>query len=193
MRRRRSIFIELTSLLDVILIMLFVILTQARAQADQAKEEALREKNNAAVYEASLETEVAKSSMLAAELEAAEEEAERLKRQLDSREIVLENSRVITLSITGENHIRLESDKGATHIIPYEWGNEAYAYNLGRSLLLSQLEEEVDKPLFVIFQYDRDHIYKAEYDMILQLVQEMKLEAGQRERMLSFVEMDRKE
>ncbi len=193
MRRRRSIFIELTSLLDVILIMLFVILTQARAQADQAKEEALREKNNAAVYEASLETEVAKSSRLAAELEAAEDEAERLKRQLDSREIVLENSRVITLSITGENHIRLETDKGATHIIPYEWGNEAYAYNLGRSLLLSQLEEEVDKPLFVIFQYDRDQIYKAEYDMILQLVQEMKLEAAQRERLLSFMEMDRKE
>lgn len=193
MRRRRSIFIELTSLLDVILIMLFLILTQARAQADQAREEALREKSNAAAYEASLETEAAKSSKLAAELEAAEEETERLKRQLESREIVLENSRVITLSITGENHIRLETDKGATHLVPYEWGNESYAYNLGRSLLLSQLEEEVEKPLFVIFQYDRDQIYKAEYDMILQLIQEMKLEAGQRERMLSFVEMDRKE
>ena len=34
--RRREIFIELTSLLDVILIMLFVLLTQARTQTDAA-------------------------------------------------------------------------------------------------------------------------------------------------------------
>lgn len=193
MRRRRSIFIELTSLLDVILIMLFVILTQARAQADQAREEALRERNNAAAYEASLETEAAKSSRLAAELEEAEQKAERLQRQLDSRKIVLENSLLVTLSITGENHILLETEEGASHVIPYEWGNEAYAYNLGRSLLFAQLEGEADKTLFLIFQYDRDRIYKAEYDMILQLVQEMKLEAAQRERLLSFMEMDRKE
>ena len=34
--RRREIFIELTSLLDVILIMLFVLLTQAKTQTDAA-------------------------------------------------------------------------------------------------------------------------------------------------------------
>ena len=34
--RRREIFLELTSLLDVIMIMLFVLLTQARTQTAEA-------------------------------------------------------------------------------------------------------------------------------------------------------------
>ena len=54
--RRRTIFIELTSLLDVILIMIFILLTQARSQTASALEAAETERMTAAKLEEELIT-----------------------------------------------------------------------------------------------------------------------------------------
>ena len=47
-----------------------------------------------------------------------------------------------------------------------------------------------EQTLFIVLQYDQSRIYKNEYNMILRIVQEIKLEARQREIPLSFIEMD---
>ena len=47
-----------------------------------------------------------------------------------------------------------------------------------------------DKAVFLVFQYDRSRIYRTEYDMIRDLLQEVKLEARQREQSLSILELD---
>ena len=69
MKRKRTIFIELTSLLDVILIMIFVLLIEARSQTAQAMDRAAREEQTA--QEIGRELEEARESMSAAEAEAA--------------------------------------------------------------------------------------------------------------------------
>ena len=208
MKRKRTIFIELTSLLDVILIMIFVLLMQARTQTAQAMDQA--EQEHKAAQEISRELGAVQESMqalredyegqiaeireeaqgLEQEIQELEEEAEGLRRRLNSRELVLDNSLVLTLSITEEAAIRLERSPEGEDIIPYDWNNDTYAYNRLRSLLAMDLEEAGERSVFLIFQYDRSRIYKTEYDMILKAVQEMKLDAKEKEIPLNFIEMD---
>ena len=213
--KKRTIFIELTSLLDVILIMIFVLLTQARAQTTEAIEDAAadraalkevrreledekaaaasREESMAAEagrVQESLVAEVGKLERKAADLETQVEE---LGRQLITEELVMENSLVLTLSVTADTAILLEVRGGESIRIPYDWNDNTYAVNRLRSLLNEQLALAEERTVFLVFQYDRTAIYHAEYEMILQMIQETKLEASQREVLLSFIEMDIKE
>lgn len=208
MKNKRTIFIELTSLLDVILIMIFVLLMQARTRTAQAMDKAAEEEK--AAQEISRELDAARESMSAREeearareealqeeidglirdVEARDEEIDGLKRRMASRELVLDNSLLITLSVTEDSSIRLEQAEQAEVRIAYDWENETYAVNRLRSLLSGGLDAAGGRAVFVVFQYDRDLIYRAEYDMILRLVNEMKLEAKQQEIPLSFLELD---
>ena len=160
MKRKRTIFIELTSLLDVILIMVFVLLMQAKAQTAQAMDQAAeREK---AAREISRELEDARESMrvmqeeargLEAEIQSLEEAAAGMRRQLDSRELVLENSLVLTMSITETDNSLLERSPEGQDMIPYDWYDDTYAFNRLQSLLSGYLEEAEGRTLFLIFQY----------------------------------------
>ena len=67
--RRREIFIELTSLLDVILIMLFVLLTQARSQTTDALAAAEADHARAEAVEQELAASRAEADALRAETE----------------------------------------------------------------------------------------------------------------------------
>ena len=91
--RRREIFIELTSLLDVILIMLFVLLTQAKTQTGEALESA-----EAARIEA--QSAQAERDALLDEREALVERADSYRRQAITVGVVEENSLVLTISVT---------------------------------------------------------------------------------------------
>ena len=208
MKNKRTIFIELTSLLDVILIMIFVLLMQARTQTAQAMDKAAEEEK--AAQEISRELDQARESMSAQEaaaqereeglqeeiaglnqeVEAQQEEIAGLKRRMASRELVLENSLLLTLSVTQESEIRLEQEEREESVIPYDWADETYAFNSLRSLLHQGLGAAEGRAVFLVFQYDREHIYKTEYDMILRLVNEMKLEAKLQEIPLSVLELD---
>ena len=208
MKNKRTIFIELTSLLDVILIMIFVLLMQARTRTAQAMDKAAEEEK--AAQEISRELDAARESMsvreeearareealqeeidgLSRDVEARDEEIDGLKRRMASRELVLDNSLLITLSVTEDSSIRLEQAEQAEVRIAYDWENETYAVNRLRSLLSGGLDAAGGRAVFVVFQCDRDLIYRAEYDMILRLVNEMKLEAKQQEIPLSFLELD---
>ena len=202
--KKRTIFIELTSLLDVILIMIFVLLTQARAQTTEAIEDAAAdraalkeirrelkdEQAAAASREESLAAEIGALESKAADLETQVEE---LGRQLLTEDLVMDNSLVLTISVAADTSILLEVREGESIRIPYDWNDSTYAVNRLRSLLYEQLGLAEERTVFLVFQYDRTAIYHAEYETILQVVQGTKLEASQKEILLSFIEMDVRE
>jgi uncharacterized protein YlxW (UPF0749 family) len=132
--KKRTIFIELTSLLDVILIMIFVLLTQARAQTTEAIEDAAAdraalkeirrelkdEQAAAASREESLKAEIGALESKAADLETQVEE---LGRQLLTEDLVMDNSLVLTISVAADTSILLEVREGESIRIPYDWND----------------------------------------------------------------------
>ncbi len=188
--RRREIFIELTSLLDVILIMLFVLLTQARTQTADALSAAEADRERAAALEQALSDSRSEVDALLSRTEALEAETESARRQLLSRDLVAENSLVLTLSVPSRESIRLENADGGAQTVTYDWANDNYARNALLAALRTQLNAAGDRTLFLVFQYDRSAIYRSEYDMIREIFNELKLDARQREVPLSVLELD---
>ena len=188
--RRREIFIELTSLLDVILIMLFVLLTQARTQTADALSAAEADRERAAALEQALTDSRAEIDGLLSRTEALEAETESARRQLLSRDLVTENSLVLTLSVPSPDSLRLESADGGAQTVTYDWANDNYARNALSAALRAQLNASGGRTLFLVFQYDRSAIYRSEYDMIREVFNELKLDARQREVPLSVLELD---
>jgi biopolymer transport protein ExbD len=205
--KRREIFIELTSLLDVILIILFVVLTQARTRTADAIAEAEADRSKAAVLEQALadsreELDALRSSAaslqeeadsLLEQTEALRAEADSARRRLLSRELVLDNSLVATVSIPDRTSIRVETDGGGAQTISYAWEDDNYTRNALLSALRQALSAGEGQAVFLVFQYDRSAIYRAEYDMIRDVLGEIKLDAKQREIPLSVLELDMSE
>ena len=187
--KRREIFIELTSLLDVILIMIFVLLTQARAQTAKALESQAAEEKTSARLQEEVEDLGASLDHAWAELGIVQEENDQLKRQLMTQDLVLDESLVITIRAEDETIIR-EIRDGVSDTIAYTWGNETYVSNKLKSLLLQDLSETEKHAVFIVFQYDRSGIYQNEYQMIESLIQEIKTTAKDMDLPLSLMELD---
>ena len=197
--KKRMIFIELTSLLDVILIMLFVLLMQAQSETDKARVHAEEEQAAAVSIEAALqEAEEEKAALISSaaalseELAEANEALDKAARKEITESLVLKNSRVLTVSVPREELILVEEDEPSTfeERIVYDWENGNYAYNRLKAVLHERFESLNGQAFFVVFQYDREMIYRSAYDLILQAVQDLKLEAKEAETPLSFIEMD---
>ena len=188
--KRREIFIELTSLLDVILIMLFILLTQARTRTAQALDTAALAESNAEQLQAELSAAYDEQNALRAAADAEAERANALQRQLWTENIVLDNSLLLTVSVDRDGTVRLETEGADKTAIPYDWGDDTYAQNRLRALLLDRLRTTDREAVFLVFQYDRAHIYHAEHEMIESIIQEVKQEAREREIPLSVLELD---
>ena len=188
--KRRQIFIELTSLLDVILIMLFILLTQARTRTAQALDTAALAESSAAQLQTELTAAYDRESALKAAADAQEERADALQRQLWTENVVLDNSLVLTVSVTKSGDVRLEEAGEAPIPIVYDWEDDTYARNRLRALLLDKLKTTDREAVFLVFQYDRARVYHAEYEMIEGIIQEVKQEARQRDIPLSVLELD---
>ena len=216
--RRREIFIELTSLLDVILIMLFILLTQAKTTTAQALDAAADAQSAAAQVQTELdaaraerdaldaaveeqrsradaeaeraEAEARRAEDEAARAEAQAERADALQRQLWTENIVLDNSLLLTVSVDKNGSIRLETEGTRELAVAYDWSNDTYARNRLRGALLDKLKHADREAVFLVFQYDRARVYYAEYEMIESIIQEVKQEARQRQIPLSILELD---
>ena len=180
--RRREIFIELTSLLDVILIMLFILLTQAKTTTAQALDTA------AQAQRADAEAQRADAEADRADAEA--DRADTLQRQLWTENVVLDNSLLMTVSVDREGKLRLETEGAAVVVIAYDWADDTYAFNRLRGRLLEELKATKREAVFLVFQYDRARIYHAEYEMVKDVIQEIKQAAREREIPLSILELD---
>ena len=188
--KRREIFIELTSLLDVILIMLFILLTQAKAKTAEALDTAALAESSAAQIQTELSAAYAEQDALRAEIDAQAARADGLERQLLTENVVLDNSLLLTVSVDRSGAIRLETEGEGLAALSYVWADDTYARNRLRGLLLEKLKDTDRQAVFLVFQYDRARIYHAEYDMIQGIIQEVKQEARQRDIPLSILELD---
>ena len=188
--KRRQIFIELTSLLDVILIMLFILLTQAKTRTAEALDTAALAESDAAALRMELTAAYDEQDALQARIDAQEERADALQRQLWTENLVLDNSRLMTISVDRSGGIRLETNGDTAASIAYDWADDTYAYNRLRGLLLDELDNTDREAVFLVFQYDRARIYQAEYRMIEAVIQEVKREAREQDIPLSFLELD---
>ena len=99
--KRREIFIELTSLLDVILIMLFILLTQAKNSTAQALDTAALAESNAQQLETKLSEAYDEQEALRAAADAQTERADALERQLWTENLVVDNSLLSPSAWTG--------------------------------------------------------------------------------------------
>ena len=187
--KRREIFIELTSLLDVILIMIFVLLTQAKAQTAKAMDEQAYKEQEAESLQEEVEDLQASLDHAWEELGIVQEENDQLKRQLMTQDLVLDESLVITIRAEDDKIIR-EIRDGSADSIAYTWGNETYVSNKLRSMILQDLAETEKHAVFIVFQYDRSNIYQVEYQMIESLIQEIKTTSRDMELALSLMELD---
>ena len=174
--RRREIFIELTSLLDVILIMIFVLLTQARAQTARALETAEEDQVKVGQLQSELQDVNARLDDALAQADLFREERDALGRQVLTQGLVTDNSRIVTVSVAPGGAIRLESEGTAAQVIPYDWEDDTFASNRLRSALLEFLRGGDGEAVFIVFQYDRAAIYRTEYDMICTVTREIKLD-----------------
>ncbi len=216
--KRREIFIELTSLLDVILIMMFILLTQAKTSTAQALDAAAEAQSASAEVQTELaaarderdalraeadeqraradaeaeraDAEAQRAGAEAERAKAQEERADAFQRQLWTENIVLDNSLLLTVSVDKTGGIRLETEDVEQTTLAYDWGDDTYARNRLRGLLLDKLKNTDREAVFLVFQYDRARIYHAEYDMIESIIQEVKQEARRQEIPLSILEMD---
>ena len=188
--RRRQIFIELTSLLDVILIMLFILLIQARNTTAQAMDTAAQAEDSVAKLQTELSAAYDEQNVLRAAADAEAERANALQRQLWTENIVLDNSLLLTVSVDRSGDIRMETEGQGQAAIAYSWGDDTYARNRLRGLLLDKLKTTDREAVFLVFQYDRARVYHAEYEMIESIIQEVKQEARERDIPLSVLELD---
>ena len=188
--RRRQIFIELTSLLDVIIIMLFILLIQARNTTAQAMDAAAQAEDSVAKLQTELSAAYDEQNVLRAAADAETERANALQRQLWTENIVLDNSLLLTVSVDRSGDIRMETEGQGQAAIAYSWGDDTYARNRLRGLLLDKLKTTDREAVFLVFQYDRARVYHAEYEMIESIIQEVKQEARERDIPLSVLELD---
>ncbi len=183
--RKREIFIELTSLLDVILIMLFVILSQAKLQTDTALGQSAQAESQLEAVQQELETARGENALLY-------EQLEKHQRQELSLGVVEENSLVVTISVQHSDvrYILVEEHGGPSHSIALDTQEENYSQNKLRSTVSNIIKDSGKETVFVVFQYERQSIYQSEYRLIGSVVQELKAEAKEGGIALNYIETD---
>lgn len=188
MRRRKEVLLELTPLLDVILIMLFYILMQSAQAADARQEEADREIG--AMQE---QVEAVNESVRAAEKEAQSREAA-LSESFQAREQELtasltyvqemlysyetfdEYAQILTVYVeNGSGGVRTihVSDGTADEQISYDWDNMRYGRNSFKEILTEKLSQgEENMPVFLVFHYQDEVIYRQDYQLVTEVIGE---------------------
>ncbi len=183
--RKREIFIELTSLLDVILIMLFVILSQAKLQTDEALGQSAQAETRLETVQQELEAAKGENAQLI-------EQVEKYQRQELSLGVVEENSLIVTVSVQQGDmrHILVEEHGGLSQSVALDTEDINYSRNKLRSTVSNLISASGKQTAFVVFQYDRQSIYQSEYQLIASVVQELKTEAKERDIALNYIETD---
>ncbi len=156
MKRPRQIVTDLTPLLDVILILLFLILSQTN------------------MHTADMQSELdsAKES-----LEQAQSSLEQAQNVISGLEEYDENTLVITISITassGDGQRTLyAADKNGTSGITYGWDNLLYGENALKNELENRLKAADGKIIFISFVYDSAEIYRRDYELVLSVLDKL--------------------
>lgn len=174
MRKRKSVIIELTSLLDVIFIMLFMVMNQSRSAAEEAK-------SNAEAEIAAAKTEV---SEMAEErdsyieiLDETEEDRKnfaQLKNRIESLESFSEYAEILSVYVLDGGYKRSIKITDENEIGSIDFSSENLDYGKDNLILtLKEYIENTDAPVFITFSYNSDKIYRKDYNMISEAITEV--------------------
>lgn len=170
MRRRKETVIELTPLLDVILIMLFMIMSAQSKKTEEIQSQAQAETAELNSRIEQLTEEYAdREDKLSAQLSDTESKLSQAEAQISGYEAFREYSDVISISVeyteSGERRLYIaEGDSADT--ITFGWDNLRYGENSLNAALEQKLKAAEENPVFIAFVYDSEKIYRHDYDMI---------------------------
>lgn len=167
MKRRNSIGIELTPLLDVILILLFLVMTQNSAETERIAEE----------YDRSEQQHIENEARLEAELENSLQQTADAENIISGYESFDEYSVIIAVGITrksdGTRTISVSENGEAPSYISYGWDNLRYGENALKAELEKKLSSAVDHPVFISFNYDENDIYLRDHQLITSVLDDL--------------------
>lgn len=177
MKRRKQILLELTPLLDVILIMLFYILMQSTQAADARQEEADRE---IGAMQEQMAAVSAGAEAAAAEAESREQE---LTDSLTYAQEVLYGyeafdayAQILTIYVSnGKDGARTihVSDGTEDMQVSYDWDNMRYGRNGFKEILTEKISQSGEEmPVFAVFHYNDAQIYRQDYQLVTEVLGE---------------------
>ncbi len=169
--RRRNIVIDLTSLLDVILILLFLILMSASASVERVRDGAAADK--------------ARLEQLTADNAVLRGEKERLQRDLDGYVYLDAHARFIHVFIesapSGAREVCLESGEDVRKFT-LTWQNAAVVRAALSQALSSMCEiwpaDGGEQVVYILLRYDRNRIYQTDYALLASVIAGVKGEKG---------------
>ncbi len=171
MRRRKSVIVELTSLLDVIFIMLFMVMNQSRNAAAEAQNTAAEEIFSAQLQVEEMQREVAGYREIMDEVEAERLELEAMNSRLNSFEVFEEYATIVSVFVIDNKYKRtMKIENGAEAVvIDFNWDNMDYAEKAFSEALNDSIKDS-ENPVFIVFSYNGDKVYRQDYNMISEVM-----------------------
>lgn len=173
--KKRQIILELTPLLDVILILLFAVLIQSRMKV-AASSDLVRDTN-------------AEKAGIEQELNETKKELAKVKNRTISLGAIEENSLLITMTVEAASVHRVALDVEGESIYVNLTDDNDVSDKILESLRLA-IQSGGKESVFLIFQYDRNRIYHQEYEKISQAVEELKPLLAEDSVILNYIEVD---
>lgn len=175
MKKKYEITAELTPLLDVILIMLFFIMS-VNSQTIE-KEKANTESQIAQISEEYSERENELKNSL------AESEKNRLdaENRIESYQTFEEYSVIISIGVfenqdSDDTRSIILSSGEKSEYIKYDWNNMKYAENSLDAILKKYIINQDNNPVFIVFNFNSDNIYMRDYNMISSVINNIQRE-----------------
>lgn len=174
MRKRKSVIVELTSLLDVIFIMLFMVMNRSQTAAEEAQSNAAAEIAAAQVQVEAMEEEVEGYRVIIDEVEADRLDLESIKNKLNSYEVFKEYATIISVSVLDHSYKRTITVENGGEAVntDFDWDNMDYAESILAETLNSCITDS-ENPVFIVFSYNGDKIYRQDYNMVSEVMTEV--------------------
>lgn len=171
MRKRKSVIIELTSLLDVIFIMLFMVMNQSQNAAAEAK-------NNAELEIAAAKTQVSEMAeerddykAILSEVEEERENLALMENRIESLESFSEYARIVSVYVLDGGYKRSIKITDESEIASIDFSSENIDYGKTELILtLNNYIKSEETPVFITFSYNSDKIYRQDYNIISEAI-----------------------
>lgn len=174
MRKRKSVVVELTSLLDVIFIMLFMVMNRSQTAAEEAENTARQEISAAQSQVEEMQNEVDGYREIISEVEAERANLEAVKHKLNSYEVFDEYASIVSVYVidnTYKRTIKVET-VGEAVTIDYGWENMDYAEETLKKALNDCISDS-ENPVFIVFSYNGDKLYRQDYTLVSEVMTEV--------------------
>ena len=174
MRKRKTVIVELTSLLDVIFIMLFMVMNRSRAAAEEAQSTAAMEIAEAQTRVEAMQEEVDGYRELIEETEVERASLESMQSKLNSYEVFKEYAVIVSIHVLDNTYKRtITVDDGSQKTnIDFNWDNMDYAEE-SLSDTLNNCIYTAENPVFIVFSYNGDKLYRQDYNLVSEVMTEV--------------------